>query len=220
VPAAQAYCLHADCHQCLDDLQHVFATCPGVAPAAAWVCSLFGAVSGAAPPPVDPRVLLADDQSVWRPGRPTLQHLWTNLRVAFLHAVWVHYCRRRLASQPYTAAAICGQVVAALKAAIWRDWKRARLDLTRLDGTYAAWFRGRDPSLDVAEFSSRWAFRRVLCEVVEDADGSSLRVLLTLAHPVVAPAVAPPPAPSSPLLPPPEPPPPGADSPAPMDVAP
>ena len=206
VPPAQAYCLHAACPQRLDDLQHVFLDCPAVAPAAAWLCALFGAVSGDPPPPLDARVLLADDHAVWQPQLPRLQHLWTHMRVAFLHSVWVHYCCRRFAAQPYTAAAICGTVVASLKAAIHRDWQRARLDLTRLDGTYAAWFRGQSPALDMAEFRQRWAARDMLCVVVAGGDGPSLQLRLSMAHPVAAPAA---PAPPAPLLPPA---PPGADA--------
>jgi hypothetical protein len=77
----------------------------------------------------------------------------------------VLYCRRSFAEETFTAASICGMTVAALKAAIWRDWKRVTLTLSRLDDTYAAWFRGRDPSLDVAAFKARWAYRGVLCAV-------------------------------------------------------
>jgi hypothetical protein len=207
VPPAQACCVHPACHECLDDLLHVLFECPVVAPAAAWVCSLFAAVSGEQPPPVDPQVLLADDQAVWHPHRPALQHLWTNLRVAYLHAVWVLYCKRHFSAQPFSAATVCGVVVSALKAAIWRDWKRAMLDLTKLDGTYAAWFRGRTPALQLADFKARWAHRSVLCAVGDGAGGARLTVHLSLHAPVPAPdalpqpLAAPSPGPPGPPLP-------------------
>jgi hypothetical protein len=74
LPPAMACCVHPACAEQLDDLQHVFLECPVVQPAAAWVCRLFAAVAGGHPPPAHPRVLLADDLSLWRPS-PNLQLL-------------------------------------------------------------------------------------------------------------------------------------------------
>lgn len=121
---SEAFCLHPACsQQQLDDLQHVFVECPAVAPAAAWLCSLFAAAAGVAAPPATPRVLLADDEVDWHPEKHH-QFLWTHLRATYLHAVWVLYCRRRRNDQPLTAAAVSAMVVAAIQAAIRRDWQR------------------------------------------------------------------------------------------------
>jgi hypothetical protein len=122
LPPAMACCVHPACAEQLDDLQHVFLECPVVQPAAAWVCRLFAAVAGGHPPPAHPRVLLADDLSLWRPS-PNLQFFWTHLRASYLHVVWQLYSRRSIAGAEFSAPAICAVLVAALTAAIWRDWK-------------------------------------------------------------------------------------------------
>ncbi len=184
---AAAQCSHPSCELQLETLTHAFVECPAVAPAAAWLCSVFAAVSGRPPPPADARVLLAADPAVWQPEPSALCFLWVNMRVAFLHAVWQLRCRRSLTGQAFSAAAVCGAVVAALRAAIRRDWQRVTLRLEGLDGTCAEWFRGRDMSLGEAEFGRRWGRGGVLCSVQEER----LRVRFSLAHPVPAP-VAPP----------------------------
>ena len=102
LPAHAAYCECADCQPVcvLESLSHAFLRCPAVAPAAAWVCSVFAAVSGGAAPPCCPRVLLGDEHAVWRP-EPSLQHCWTHLRVSFLHSVWQLRARRSRAGRPF-----------------------------------------------------------------------------------------------------------------------
>ena len=161
-------------------------------PAAAWLCHVFAAVSHAPPPPADARVLLAADPAAWEPHPECLTFLWTNLRLAFLHSVWQLRCRRSLTGEAFTAAAICGAVVAAVRQAVRRDWQRATQALHRLDGTSAEWFRGREMSLTQAEFEHRWARGGVICTV----EGEQMRVRLSLAFPVPAP-VAPPAGPAA-----------------------
>ena len=71
LPPEAACCPHPPCAAAeqppLDGLTHAFLACPAVAAAAQWVCSVFAAVSGAAPPPLCPRVFLADEACVWQP---------------------------------------------------------------------------------------------------------------------------------------------------------
>ena len=138
LPPGEACCSHAACAGLavppLEGLTHAFVECPAVAPAAAWVCRVFAAASGGAPPPVCPRVLLADEPSVWAPP-PDLRHMWAHLRLSYLHAVWQLRARRDLAGQPFGPAAVCGAVVAAVRAAIQRDWTRATRDMRHLSGT-------------------------------------------------------------------------------------
>lgn len=193
-----AYCTHPACAELqLESLTHAFIACPAVAPAAAWLCSLFAAVSGQPPPPVHPQVLLADNPSVWSPQPSSLQFLWTNMRMSFLASVWRLRCRRTLAYAPFTPLAVAGAVVSTLRSAIWRDWTRATRDLTRLEPAYWEWFRGRDPALDMVEFEARWAHGSVLCQVVDDADPQhGLRLRLSVDAPVPAPGPAPDPVPA------------------------
>jgi hypothetical protein len=164
LPPAAACCLHPSCEQQLETLSHAFLTCPAVAPAATWLCDVFGTVSGQPPPPATPQVLLADDPSAWQP-HPPLQFLWTNMRLTFLSCIWRLRCQRSLTRRPFDARAVALAVVQALHSAIVRDWTRATRDLTRLDASYSEWFRGRDPSLAIEEFEGRWSHGGVLCVV-------------------------------------------------------
>lgn len=190
LPPAAACCPHPACAAeaapPLDSLSHAFLSCPAVASAADWVCRVFAAVSGGAPPPPCPRVMLAGEASVWAPPEG-LSHLWTHLRLAFLHAVWQLRGRRSLAGAAFDAVAVCGATVAAVRAAMRRDWTRATHDMRRLHGTYAEHFRGRDTSLQVGEFVRRWARGGVLCAV----DGGAMTLRFSLGVPVAAPAAGP-----------------------------
>jgi hypothetical protein len=85
LPKQQACCAHPACQGELETLSHAFLLCPAVAPAAEWVCRVFGAVAGCAPPPASARVLLADDDVEWVP--PGADQVWLALRAAYLHAV-------------------------------------------------------------------------------------------------------------------------------------
>ena len=185
LPPSESCCPHPACvaqqPSLLDNLTHAFITCPAVAPAAVWVCSVFAAVSGGPAPPVCPRVLLADEAAAWSPPRD-LRHLWTHLRLAFLHGVWQLRARRSLAGVHLSPAAVCNAVLSGVRAAIQRDWARATHDMRRLNGTYAEWFRGRDTSISMAVFQRRWARDGVLC-TVEGEGGLCVRFSLT--QPVV-----------------------------------
>lgn len=193
LPAHAAYCECADCQPegVLESLSHAFLRCPAVAPAAAWVCSVFAAVSGGAAPPCCPRVLLGDEHAVWRP-EPSLQHCWTHLRVSFLHSVWQLRARRSRAGRPFCPATVCAATVAAVRAAIQRDWLRASADLRRLPGTYSEWFRGRNVNISMERFKRRWARGGCLCSVEAGAGGAARLVLrFSVALPVAAPPAAP-----------------------------
>lgn len=193
LPAAAAYCEHAGCQhaQVLETLSHAFVHCPAVAPAAQWLCSVYAAVAGAAAPPCCPRVLLGDEHAVWRPD-PGLQHCWTHLRMCFLHSVWQLRARRSRAACPFCPAAVCAATVAAVRAAIQRDWLRATVDLRRLPGTYSEWFRGRNVGIALDKFKQRWARGGCLCEVAA-GDGGRPRLSLrfSVGTPVQAPAAPP-----------------------------
>lgn len=186
LPKQQACCAHPACQGELETFSHAFLLCPAVARAAEWVCGVFGAVAGCAPPPASARVLLADDDVEWVP--PGADQVWLALRAAYLHAVWQLRCRRSLTGVPFSAAGVCGAVVAAVSASIRRDWARATEDLVRLSGACPEWFRGRSPARTVAQFQERWAHRGVLCRVNRGAGGRrELALRFSLAHPLPAP---------------------------------
>ena len=187
LPPAAAHCSHPACalDQRLEGLVHAFVECPAVAAAAQWVCSVFAAVAGGAAPPPSPAVLLADDGVEWEPPQ-SLAHLWTHLRLSYLHAVWQLRARRSLAGKAFVPAAVCGATLAAVRGAIRRDFVCATCDLRRLGGAYAEWFRGRDLSITLDEFADRWARGGVLC-MVPDAACPRLQVRFSLSLPVPAP---------------------------------
>ncbi len=194
LPAAAAYCECADCQPAgvLEGLSHAFLLCPAVAPAAEWLCSVLGTVAAGAAPPCCPRVLLGDEHAVWRPDA-SLQHCWTHLRVSFLHAVWQLRARRSRSGRPFCATAVCAATVAAVRAAIQRDWLRATRDLRRLPGNYSEFFRGRDVGITLGEFEQRWTQRGCLCAVEPAAADRPVRLQLrfSVAVPVPAPAAPP-----------------------------
>ena len=184
VPRDQACCTHPACEGVLETLSHAFLLCPAVAPAAEWVCQVFGAVVGCAPPPATARTLLAGVG--WVP--PRAGHVWLALRAAFLHTVWQLRCRRSLAGLPLSAPGVCAGVVAAVTTSIRRDWARATKDLVKLSGACPEWFRGRSPALTLAQFKARWAHRHVLCRVGGGEDERrELELRFSLSHPVPAP---------------------------------
>ena len=186
LPKQQACCAHPACQGELETLSHAFLLCPAVAPAAEWVCRVFGAVAGCVPPPASARVLLADDDVEWVP--PGADQVWLALRAAYLHAVWQLRCKRSLTGVPFSATGVCGAVVAAVSASIRRDWARTTEDLVRLSGACPEWFRGRSPARTVAQFQERWAHRNVLCRVIMGAGGRrELALRFSLAHPLPAP---------------------------------
>jgi hypothetical protein len=114
-------------------LTHTFATCPAVAPAAAWLTAAFGALlaadqPGHPPPPVDPLLLLADARWVWQP--PALLHsLWTRFRVAYLGVAWdLHTAGFDPGLGSFAEALVAG-VVETLRRAVTRDRMRVLTDV-------------------------------------------------------------------------------------------
>ena len=184
LPSSSACCSHPACLDAcaVETLSHAFLDCPAARPALVWLQDLWEVVSGERPP-LDARVLLADDHRVWRPGEEAaLGQLWTLLRVAMLHAVW--HCRsyRHELVGSFSAAAVT-RVVVYVRTAIERDWLRANEDVRLLSDMPADYFRGRDPQIAVAEFLACWAHRDVLCSI----QGGHLALHISLQAPVPVP---------------------------------
>ena len=189
-----------------ETIQHLFLTCPDVAPAADWLLRLWAAIVGptAPPPPCSAAVLLADDHRIWQPtGGEHGYNLWTALRLSWLSAVWALRCKRRAdpASFPVTAIGIVEATVAGVCCMIRRDYTRTISDVRTLTPSPTDWFRGRDtPSLSTEDFISRWGLNGVLCSLTPTTTttaGGHLLLHFTAHHPVSLPH---PPTPRPPAL--------------------
>jgi hypothetical protein len=184
LPSSSAYCTHPAClhARAVETLSHSFLDCPAARPALVWLQDLWEAVAGERPP-LDARVLLADDHRVWRPGEEAaLGQLWTLLRVAMLHAVWQCRSYRHELVGSFSAAAVT-RVVVYVRTSIERDWLRANEDVRLLSDMPADYFRGRDPQMEMDAFLACWAHRGVLCSI----HGGHLALHLSLQAPVPMP---------------------------------
>jgi hypothetical protein len=192
--AAHACCAAAGCGAgTFETSQHIFLTCPCVAPAADWLVRLWAAVAGPAspPPPCSAAVLLADDHRVWRAaGGEAYAKLWTALRLSWLSAVWALRCRRladpeRCAVSP---AGVVAATVAGVTRLIRRDFTRTLGDVRALTASPSAWFRGTSsPQLAREGFVERWGMNGVLCSVSQGGGAGqdlTLTIHLTPLHPV------------------------------------
>ena len=115
------------------DISHVFLHCPAVRPAVEWLRALWHRIAPLdAPVPVDARVVLLGDESVWQPvGGRGPAGLWLHLRLLFCRAVWAQAgCR---SAGPVGAdgwRAVVATTSAWLSRAIRQDWLRVTATLT------------------------------------------------------------------------------------------
>ena len=192
--AAQACCKSPACGEgTFETSQHLFLTCPDVAPAADWLVRLWAAVAGpaATAPPCSVEVLLADDHRVWQPaGGEDLVKLWTALRLSWLSAVWSLLCRRLADPErcSVTPVGIVSATVASVTRLIRRDYARTVGDARALTASPSDWFRGTStPELSREEFSRRWGVNGALCSlsaVNAAGQGGHLIIHLAPSHPV------------------------------------
>jgi hypothetical protein len=154
-----------------ETLSHVFVECPVVRPAVEWLRDLWGRL-GSAAPPLDVRVVVVGDQSVWSPGGGAPWELWTHLRLEFCRAVWRLTSRRSSAGQDFTAAAVVQMAAAALERSICLDW-------TRVGAGQGDSVEDRRVRLEASDFADRWLLRGVLA----DLEGGALRVHVPRALP-------------------------------------
>ena len=89
-----------------ETLSHVFVTCPVVFPAVGWLRELWRRIGGSLPP-LDARVLVVGDMSVWEPeGGRYGWELWSHLRLLFCRSVWSLTSKRRASGRLFAAAAV------------------------------------------------------------------------------------------------------------------
>ena len=83
-----------------ETLSHVFVACPVVSPAVGWLRELWRRIGGSLPP-LDARVLVVGDRSVWEPeGGRYGWELWSHLRLLFCRSVWSLTSKRRASVGP------------------------------------------------------------------------------------------------------------------------
>ncbi len=82
--------------------------CPVVRPAVAWLRGVWAMHVAGRVPPLDARVLLAGDHTVWDPGGGEAgAELWTHLRLLFCRAVWYYLrCCRVAHGKVFSASAV------------------------------------------------------------------------------------------------------------------
>jgi len=157
----------------LETLEHMFLQCPASTSVLKWLCGLWGHIDPNNAPPCTAAVLLADDQSTWRPTAAAAASLWTYLRLTVLRQVWVQRCygkyQQRAVSPLTTVAAAVRSIAADMKA----DWIRVVSDIKAASGLCVSWFRGRDPMLTPGAFEQRWCHGGVLAAVKTHAGGKT-----------------------------------------------
>lgn len=165
------------CNQ-LETLSHVFISCSRVKDAMEWLLKVWFKISGNRPP-LDPRVLLVDDQRLWTPGSSKEeQQLWQRLRLSVLYSIWVARCSRT----GVYASAVDGDISAAaiklaqeeIKSAIHRDFTRTRLKEAMAEAAISnVDSSGRDLSLSMDDFKAKWTANGILCSVLILPNGSA-----------------------------------------------
>ena len=179
-PVCPFPCCHGPPAQ-LETLQHLFMECPVGKGALTWLAGMWGLLELGHCPPLDARVMLADDSSVWAPQSPALGKLWTVLRVTMLKRIWLASRAERPGS---TAAQACLQVVSAFVAEVCglirQDWVLVVGGLKEASGVGAQWLRGRSLTLSLGRFQSRWCAGGVLAVAAEAGEGLEMTIRLSV----------------------------------------
>ena len=159
----------------LETLSHAFMHCPVVRPAVSWLQGLWARVVAGRVPPLDARVLLAGDHTVWDPGGGDAgAELWTHLRLLFCRAVWFLRCCRTAHGQVFTAEAVVALTSSWLRRAIRLDWLRVTTNLAGTAAPLPSWcVIHKRYDMSQAEFIARWCLGAVLAHVSSDAAGSA-----------------------------------------------
>ena len=148
-----------------ETLSHVFVGCPGVQPAVEWLRQVWAKMAGVAPP-LDARVIVVGDRSVWSPdvGQASERWAtWTHLRLVFCKSVWAFVAMRARTGQQFTAAAVVAMAAVTLERSIRRDWLRVWVDPVGC-AELPSWCRlsGERVRLTEAAFDARWLLGGVL----------------------------------------------------------
>ena len=178
-----------------DSLSHAFLACPALAPARHWLAQLWAAISGGPPPPTeDAALMLGDLPAAWshHPARTEGEHagivrLWGALRLTFLFAAW---CAHQADdAEERTAQAVVQTTVQELQRRMREQFYTSALPPEIVDALPARLLTADLQQAKLADFTSVWAHRGVLCSLVQPAGGGppTLQLKLSMAQPVPAP---------------------------------
>ena len=160
-----------------DTYSHIFVQCPVVLPAVEWLRGVWSRIGGEPPPPLDARVLVVGDHTVWEPGGGRdFSALWHHLRLLFGRAVWTLHGRRAVHAQPYTAAAVVALVSAWVARAVRLDWMRVGVGVDSLAAMPSWCVISKQYGLTREQFDQRWCLGGVLASVEGGAAEPQLRV--------------------------------------------
>jgi hypothetical protein len=150
----------------LATLSHVFVSCPVVRPVVLWLRRLWRDIAGAEPP-LDARVLVVVDRSVWKPpGGEVLWEMWTHLCLLFCRVVWLLTERRSDGGPEFAASALVAAVALAVERAIRSDWAQVGACVAGVEGVGGQW----RPLTEFA-FEARWTHGGVLAHLEGEGPG-------------------------------------------------
>lgn len=185
--ADNAACRRPNCGATFASLTHCFLQCATAQAAIRWLAATWARIDPAGGPPLQTAaVILAGDTRLWQPSQQG-KELWTVLRLATLHALWV--CDGSMPGVACNATAVACRVIYGVRASISQDWVRVVRDIRQQAGACATWFRGRDPQLQMADFKERWCLGDMLCSVEEFTQNraANLRLHFSAQHPMPVP---------------------------------
>jgi exonuclease III len=183
-----ACCVGHTCVKQLDTLSHMFVECPSIVPALEWLLDVWHAISGNRPPK-DARVVVADDHRVWQPQSQVLGHVWTVLRVLYLHAVWRCAVIHRMTGQMVVSSAVIAMVVRDVRRVLQCEWARVLDGGAALAGSVP--LSAEAQPLAVAAFKEKWCMGEVLA-CVQQVEGAYCKLCLkfTSSWPVAIPSLS------------------------------
>jgi hypothetical protein len=152
----------------LADFTHTFIACPAVRPALDWLRALWARLAPEdGPVPLDARVLLLGDVSVWSPrGGEGPAGLWLHLRLLFCRAVWVTAVRARAGGGLAEGwRQVVAMTVAWVSRAIRQDWLRVGAALPGAAVLPSWCVIDKRFQLTQGQFEDRWCLNGVLASV-------------------------------------------------------
>jgi hypothetical protein len=181
------------------NLTHIFLGCPEYAAARQWFADLWAAISGGPTPPTACAALMLGDQPDAWEHHPlaqdegagcSLARLWTALRVTFLFAVWCTHMEGGGGLRG--SAGVVQRTVEELQRVMRAQFRVSALQDDTLDALPTRMLTADLKPAKLEDFTEAWAHGDVLCSVEEQPGGGglSLRVRLSLQHPVPAPMAA------------------------------
>ncbi len=137
---------HPACNDVIATTSHILVTCPLAAPAAAWLCRLWGSLDAGLEPPCTPDSIVAGATDGWRP----VLHVWTRLRLAYITAAWNAHrtIAQGGASSPTAIAAATQATAVALMHAEYTAATCRPSDLANLAGSLMTGSRQRESRHD------------------------------------------------------------------------